>query len=127
MRCERLGFGFMDDKNIRIAKKIIGYAEKILSYCSTLSEDSFLADEMLTEACVFNIIQIGESTRQLSDDFITKYANIPWGRIRGLRNRIVHDYDGIDHPLIWDIICNDLLDLIQQLNEIVGSSEEANP
>ncbi len=117
----------MDDKNIRTVKKIIAYSEKILSYCSTLSEDTFLADDMLAEACVFNIIQIGEATRQLSDDFMAKYANIPWSRIRGLRNRIVHDYDGIDHPLIWDIICNELLDLIQQLNDIVECSKGANP
>jgi uncharacterized protein with HEPN domain len=114
----------MDDKNIQVAKNIIGYAEKILSYCSELSEDTFLANDMLTEACVFNIIQIGESTCQLSDDFKTKHANIPWRKIRGLRNHIVHDYGGIDHPLIWDIICNDLLELIQQLNEIVESSDE---
>jgi uncharacterized protein with HEPN domain len=109
----------MDDKNIRTVKKIIGHAEKILSYCSALSEDTFLADNMLVEACVFNIIQIGELTRQLSDDFTVKHANISWGKIRGLRNRIVHDYDGIDFPLIWNIICNDLLELIRQLNEIV--------
>jgi len=114
----------MDDKNIQLIKKIIDYAEKILSYCSTLSEDTFLANDMLTEACVFNIIQIGEATRKLSDDFTAKYSNIPWGKICGLRNRIVHDYDGINFPLIWNIICNDLLDLIQQLNKIVGNSNE---
>jgi len=117
----------MDDKNTRLIKKIIGYAEKILSYCSALSEDTFLTDDKLVDACVFNLIQIGESTRRLDDDFTDKYANIPWSKICGLRNRIVHDYDGIDFPLIWDIICNDLLDLIRQLNEIVGSSNETVP
>ena len=116
----------MDNKNVRLIKKIIDHAEKILAYCSALSKDTFLGDDKLVEACVFNIIQIGEATRQLSDDFTAKYANIHWNKICGLRNRIVHDYDGIDLPLIWDIICNDLLDLIQQLNEILEDSKEAN-
>jgi len=117
----------MDDKNVRMIKKIIDYSEKILTYCNALSKDTFLGDDMLVEACVFNIIQIGEATRQLSDDFMAKYANIPWDKIYGLRNRIVHDYEGIDLPLIWDIICNDLLDLIRQLNTILEDSKEASP
>jgi len=114
----------MDNKNIRMIKKIIDYAEKILAYCSALNKETFLGDHKLVEASVFNIIQIGEATRQLSDDFMTKYNNIPWNEICGLRNRIVHDYEGIDLPLIWDIICNDLLDLIRQLNEILEDSKE---
>jgi len=112
----------MDEKNVRIVKNIIGYAEKILSYCSALSEDTFLVDGKLVEACVFNLIQIGEATNRFDENFTAKYSNIPWSKMRGLRNRIVHNYEGIDIPLIWDIICNDLLDLIRQLNEIVESS-----
>jgi len=116
----------MDDRNVRNIKKIIGYAEKILSYCSALSEDTFLTDGILVEACVFNLIQIGESTRRLDDDFTNKYANIPWHEIIGLRNRIVHDYSGIDQLQIWHIISEELLELIQQLNKIVENSIETD-
>jgi len=112
----------MDDKNIQIIKKIIGYAEKIHSYCSALSDDTFLTDDKLVEACEFNLIQIGESTRRLDDEFTAAYINIPWDKIRGLRNRIVHDYEGIDHLQIWDIINNELLNFIQQLNKIIDGS-----
>jgi uncharacterized protein with HEPN domain len=124
MRCEKRGFGFMDERTVRVIKNIIGRAEKVLSYCSALSEDTFLGDDKLIEACVFNLIQIGESTNRFDEKFTAKYANIPWSKIRGLRNRIVHNYEGIDPLQIWDIICNDLLELIQQLNEIVESSDE---
>jgi uncharacterized protein with HEPN domain len=112
----------MDDKNVLIVKKIIGYAEKILLYCSALSKTAFLADEKLVEACVFNLIQIGESTRLLDENFTATYNGIQWRKIRGLRNRIVHNYEGIDHLLIWDIIGDDLADLIRQLNEIIENS-----
>jgi len=112
----------MADQNHQIVKKIIGYAEKILSYCCELSEDNFLADDKLVEACVFNLIQIGESTRLLDDDFMDMHSNIPWHKIRGLRNRIVHNYEGVDQLLIWDIISEDLADLIQQLSEIIKNT-----
>jgi uncharacterized protein with HEPN domain len=110
----------MADKNIQNVEKIIGHAEKILLYCKDLSKERFLADEQLAEACVFNLIQIGELTTLLSDDFTATYGNIPWSQMRGLRNRIVHDYEGIDFLLIWDIISDDLADLVRQLCEIVG-------
>jgi uncharacterized protein with HEPN domain len=55
---------------------------------------------------------------------VAAHGNIPWHKIRGLRNRIVHDYDGIDQLLIWDIINDDLLDLIRRLEEIAESSTE---
>jgi len=53
---------------------------------------------------VFNLIQIGELTRNLDKQFIEAHNDIAWNQIRGLRNRIVHDYEGINLLLIWDII-----------------------
>lgn len=112
----------MADKNIRNIEKIIGHAEKILSYCKGMSKESFLADDKVVEACVFNLIQIGELAASLDDGFTAARAGIPWNQMRGLRNRIVHDYEGIDFLLIWDIISGDLTDLIRQLGDIVGAN-----
>jgi uncharacterized protein with HEPN domain len=109
----------MADKNIKNIERIIGYTEKILSYCKDLSKENFLADDKVVEACVFNLIQIGESTCSLDDDFMATYDNIPWSKMRGLRNRIVHDYGSVDFLFIWDIINNDLGDLVGQLSQIM--------
>ena len=109
----------MDDKNIRTCGKIIEYAEKILSYCESLNYDDFMMHGITVEACVFNLIQIGESVRHFSDEFLAKHGNIPWQQIRSLRNRIVHNYDNVDTLMIWDIIKDDLQNLIRQLNEII--------
>jgi uncharacterized protein with HEPN domain len=108
----------MADKNIENIKRIIGYTAKILLYCKDLSKEKFLADDKVVEACVFNLIQIGESASSLDDDFMVAHSNIPWSKMRGLRNRIVHDYGSVDFLLIWDIINNDLSDLIRQLGDI---------
>jgi uncharacterized protein with HEPN domain len=108
----------MADKNTRIVRKIICHAEKILSYCSDVTEGEFIADSKVAEACVFNLLQIGEMTRLLDEGYTVAHGGIPWHKMRGLRNRIVHDYEGIDLSLIWDIISGDLPELAKQLSGI---------
>ena len=74
---------------------------------------------MLTEACVFNLSQIGELANHLDDDFTLAHAEIPWRSLYGLRNRIVHDYDGVNMNLIWTIITEDLEPLRLELQKIL--------
>ena len=73
---------------------------------------------MLVEACVFNLSQIGELVRHLDRDFIEQHSNIPWAQMRGLRNRIIHDYEGVNLMLVWEIIKYDIPTLIVKLKEI---------
>lgn len=70
--------------------------ERTLRYCEGRSCEDFERDLMLQEACVFNVLQIGELTKKgLSDAFIQAHPDIPWRQMYGLRNRIVHGYEGI--------------------------------
>ena len=73
---------------------------------------------MLVEACVFNLSQIGELVRHLDKDFIEQHSDIPWAQMRGLRNRIIHDYEGVNLMLVWEIIKYDIPTLIVKLKEI---------
>ena len=73
---------------------------------------------MLVEACVFNLSQIGELVRHLDRDFIEQHSDIPWAQMRGLRNRIIHDYEGVNLMLVWEIIKYDIPTLIVKLKEI---------
>ena len=65
-----------------------------------------------------NLSQMGELVRKLDDQFIKEHTSIPWNQIRGLRNRIVHDYEGVNLILIWDVIKIDLPELKKQLLDI---------
>lgn len=103
-------------RNEMIIQKIIGHTEKIIKYCEALSDQSdFLSNSMLVESCVFNLSQIGELTNKLDASFTDKHSDIPWHALYGLRNRIVHDYDGVNFNLVWDIVQNDLPKLIIKL------------
>lgn len=102
-------------KNKLIVEKVIGYTEKIISYCAGKDYESFVNDSMLVEACVFNLSQIGELVRHLDEQFMKEQTQIPWAQMRGLRNRIIHDYEGVNLVLVWDIIKYDLPELRNEL------------
>lgn len=105
-------------KNDIIVKKVIAYAEKIIGYCEGKDYKIFANDTMLVEACVFNLSQIGELVRHLDDEFIKHNSHIPWAQMRGLRNRIIHDYEGVNLVLVWDIINYDIPDLVEELTKL---------
>lgn len=89
--------------------------EKIRRYTSGLDETSFLGDEKTTDAVVRNLEIIGEAATQLSADFKKQHPVIPWSQISGLRNRIVHDYAGVDLRLVWHILQTAIPDLAGQI------------
>ncbi len=70
---------------------------------------------MVVEACVFNLSQMGELANKLDDDYRRKHKQIVWNQIYGLRNRIVHDYEGVNLKLVWEIIEFDLPELRDNL------------
>ena len=80
--------------------------------------EGFRNNSMMVEACVFNLSQIGELVNKLDKEYILKNSEIPWFKIRGLRNRIVHDYEGVNLNLIWEIIDMDIKILRGQLLEL---------
>jgi uncharacterized protein with HEPN domain len=98
---------------------IIESGEKIILYTKGQSYDQFLGDEKTIDAVIRNFEIIGEAANRLPEDFKKRHSNIDWQRIRGFRNRIVHDYFGIDHQIVWNIK-NDFLPLmLSDLREIL--------
>ena len=109
-------------KNRTVVEKIIKYIDKILLYTENITYDSFAENTVLVEACVFNLSQMGELANKIDKEFEIQNGNIPWRTLYGLRNRIVHDYDGVNLVLIWDIIKNDLAPLRAELNNILSKA-----
>ena len=102
-----------------IIQKIVAYAEKVADYCADADKPSvFSSNPMLLESCVFNLSQIGELANKLSAEFTDLHPEIQWQGLYGLRNRIVHDYDGINRLLIWEIVKKDIPELIIKLKTL---------
>lgn len=106
-------------KNQKIVLKIINYIDTILKYTNNVDYSEFRNNSMMVEACIFNLSQVGELVNKLDKKYIMKYPEIPWFKMRGLRNRIVHDYEGVNLNLIWEIIDMDIKILREQLLKLV--------
>jgi uncharacterized protein with HEPN domain len=91
---------------------------KIGRYTSHLDHDLFIGDELVIDAVARNLEIIGEAARQLPEEFRNAHTQIPWTQIAGLRNRIVHDYFGLDLEIIWEIIQHDLSELEKQVRAL---------
>ena len=105
-------------KNKIIVEKILKYIYKILDYTKDTEYDTFISNSILVEACVFNLSQIGELANKIDKEFEKSNPSIPWRVLYGLRNKIVHDYEGVNLVLIWDIVKDDLPELNNQLEDL---------
>lgn len=94
----------MSKRNSKLlVEDIIDSGEKILAYTLGYSFDDFIADSKTVDAVIRNFEIIGEAANRLEEDFKESHSKIDWHKIRGFRNRIVHDYMGIDYEIVWQI------------------------
>jgi uncharacterized protein with HEPN domain len=101
-----------------LIEDILESIEKIKRYTKNINRQEFGGDEMRVDAVVRNFEIIGEAANRISNDLQENNSEIAWRRIIGLRNRIVHEYFGIDLDILWTIIHNYLDDLENQLSKI---------
>jgi uncharacterized protein with HEPN domain len=91
-----------------VVNDILYCIDHITSYTANLSFEDFTSNFMVIEACLYNIQIIGEAVAQLPDDVKNNSPHIPWALIKGMRNRLIHEYFGTDLPVVWNVIKNDL-------------------
>lgn len=94
--------------NLLLVQDMLKSAHKILNYTNSYSFDEFISDDKTIDAVVRNFEIIGEASSRIQLDFQDKYSQIPWQHFRGYRNRLIHEYFGVDYQIIWDIIKDDL-------------------
>ena len=100
---------------------ILDAVEKIKKYTAELTYDTFIEDSKTLDAVIRNFEIIGEAANKLPDEFKDKYLTVDWFQIIGFRNRIVHDYMGIDYKIVWTIIQNDIDKLFADIGNIAKS------
>ena len=113
-------------KHDAIVNKMLEYCRKIQNYSTGLDYHLFVSTSIVTEACVFNLLQLGELVSKIDGAFMEEHQHIPWKSMRGLRHRLVHDYEGANMELVWSIIKNDIPDLVEKLRGLnISSADEA--
>ncbi len=92
--------------------------DRIISYTSKIEYDDFLQDYKTQDAVIRNIEILGEAVKLLSDETKEKYPNIPWKDIAGTRDKLIHDYFGVNIDVVWDIAKNEIPSLSVYLKDI---------
>lgn len=102
-----------------LLEDILDAANKILDYTSEMSYEEFYIDNKSVDAVCRNFEIIGEAANMLPDEFRTKIDTIDWYRIKGFRNRIIHEYFGVDLQILWKIKEEQIPDLIREISKIL--------
>lgn len=101
-----------------LVNDILESGRKILAYTEKMTFKEFTADSKTVDAVIRNFEIIGEAANRLPEEYKEQHENIDWLRIRGFRNRIVHDYFGIDFQIVWQIKETFLPEMISNLSRI---------
>ena len=113
----------MKNKEYMSLVKMIEYIDKSIKYTEGYTFEEFCDDDKTVDATIFSISQIGELVKNISKEIMNRYSNIEWNMIKGLRNRIVHDYEGISLRSIWFVLRNDIVELKDELKFIIQNEE----
>lgn len=98
---------------------IIEHCKRIEGKIIDLSRENFDNDKDITEIVCFNILQIGELAKGLNNNFITKYSEVPWKDIKGMRDVVAHGYSTIDLDQVWKTATSDITPLREYCEKII--------
>lgn len=99
---------------------MIEWARKVQRFVVDVPELQCLKDERTQSAVIHGLIVIGEIAARVSDDARDAHPEIPWHDIRGMRNRLAHDYLGIDVDVVWRTVSVDVPQLEPALESALG-------
>jgi len=98
---------------------ILDCINKIKIYTIGIDKDKFLSNPLIQDAVMRNLEIIGEATKQLNPEFRSKYPEIEWKKIAGMRDKLIHDYIGVDLWAVWGVVEQIIPKFHEQLSEII--------
>lgn len=97
---------------------------KIFKYTNDIDFDKFMTNDMLKDAIERNFEIIGEAVKKLPAEFREKYPHIPFRQVAGMRDKLIHDYFGIDYQIIWKTIKDKLPAFYNSIKDIIDENKE---
>ncbi len=89
----------------------------------SVTEEQFMRDETLKRAVVRSLEIIGEATKKIPVDVKLKWSRISWKNMAGMRDRLIHDYMGINYVIVWDVVQNIIPEVKHQIKEVIEQSK----
>ncbi len=92
--------------------------DRILDYTSA-GEKEFLQDAKTQDAVVRNLEVLGEAVKNVSAELRQSHESIPWRRLAGMRDKLIHEYFGVNLEIIWQVVARDLPELRSQIDHVL--------
>jgi len=100
-------------------RHILVEVESLIAAGSELTFEAFSSDETLQRAFVRSLEIIGEAAKKVPSDFREKHPAIEWRAMAGMRDRLIHDYFGVDYQMVWDVVRNRVHELRRQISPLL--------
>lgn len=111
-------------KNIVYLKHMVDSIERIEEYMHNVGYEAFMESSLIQAATIREIEIIGEAAKNLDLALRDKYKNIPWRKMAGMRDKLIHEYFGVDLDAVWDTINIDLPPLKYKINNVIDEIEK---
>jgi len=108
-----------DRTYIMFLEDILSAMNRITEYIGGYDFDNFKRDYKTVDAVIRNFEVLGEASKNIPLEIKQKYPNVPWNEMYLLRNKVSHEYFGVDYEIIWDVAVNYLPENRQQIEEIL--------
>lgn len=98
--------------------------QRIISYASDLSSfEEFTRDTKTQDAVIRNLEIIGEATKKLSDSVKQAHPQVPWREMAGMRDKMIHDYFGINYDIVWKVASDQVPKILQEIQRVRADQE----
>lgn len=105
-------------------KDILEAVERIQRYVGSMSQSEFLQNTEKQDAVVRNLEIIGEAVRNLPADFRRRHSQVQWAPIAGMRDRLIHQYFGVNWNILWNVVQEKLPSLKTDIEQILKAEEK---
>jgi uncharacterized protein with HEPN domain len=117
----------MSFDDLDYVRHIVDETRYLQTASTGLEQTKFMRDETLRRAFVRSLEIIGEAARHISKQFQDKYPGIEWRSMAGMRNRLIHNYLGVDYDIVWDVVTNKVPILRSELERVIQQESRTSP
>lgn len=112
---------------VEYLRHILDETEYLVDHSRDLSKGEFLDDDTLQRAFVRSLEIIGEAVKKLPQSARLQYGEIDWRAMAGMRDRLIHDYFGVDYEIVWDVVVHKIPFLRSTVRQMIIETTTENP
>jgi uncharacterized protein with HEPN domain len=103
---------------------ILSSIDEIFDFIGNMEYDAFSSDKKTINAVIRSLEIIGEASKHIPNNIKTGYPDVPWKRMSGMRDKLIHEYHGVDYEMVWLVIREDLREVKEKIMMIINSGEK---